>query len=188
MSWQVLITGDCTKPTVLLKYADVYISEGLHLRFFHLLSSPHHLSPTSPPPLFHLSSTSHPLLLATLFNTFVENTSYHTTQHRRGPDLAWALALSLFVGGAALGFYTTGTSIVDVGLTPGLTNLTNLVCGQVGLIIFVILLILTVLHLAPWCTTTIPSTTLPQVGFDVALYDAANPALFVKILIVKMGG
>jgi len=64
------------------------------------------------------------------------------TKHRRGPDLAWALAVSLSVGGAALGFYATGTNIVDNGLTTGLTNL---VCGQVGLIILVILLILTIL-------------------------------------------
>ena len=54
--------------------------------------------------------------------------------------------MSLSVGGAALGFYTTGFSIVYDVLTTGLTNL---VCDQVALIILVILLILTILT-SPW--------------------------------------
>merc|ERR1712214_141193 len=71
--------------------------------------------------------------------------------------LGVGFAVSLSVVGAALGIYTTGTSIVGGGVKAPRIKTKNLVCV----------------------------ICVGQVGSGAALADAADSTLFVKILIVE---
>ena len=83
--------------------------------------------------------------------------------------------------------YFSGFAMFGAGLTTGLTNLVCGICvGQVGRnddLIF---------YASFTCLTNHTPRTLVQfflqVGSGAALSDAANPVLFVKILIVEIFG
>ena len=80
--------------------------------------------------------------------------------------------------------YFSGFAMFGAGLTTGLTNLVCGICvGQVGRNYDLIF------YASFTCLTNhTPIQFFLQVGSGAALSDAANPVLFVKILIVEIFG
>merc|ERR1712001_143805 len=85
--------------------------------------------------------------------------------------------------GAALGIYTTGTSIIGGGVKAPRIKTKNLIsvifCEAVAIYGLIIAIVL---------SGQIEQFDPSKVGSGAALSDAADPTLFVKILIVEIFG